>query len=154
MAQRQTPAASEGSGSGEDTETDDGSAFSEPGNGDPPPKLAEVYLSETSILHALEGRDIPDRKDDRPVVVVREPTRAYPRVNVCVRQSMKRGQKSPAGVPHAADRNLKLTLPGVWLPNVKFAHIEDFTGEAVEYRGVLDAGVFTRVREMVARGRP
>lgn len=154
MAQRQTRAASEEGGGAEDAEADNGSVFFGPSDADPPPQLGEVFLSETHILHALEGRDIPDRKDERPVVVVREPTRAYPRVNVCVRQSMKRGQKTPPGVPHAADPRLKLTLAGVWLPGVKFAHVEAFAGEAVEYRGVLEEGVFKRVQEMVARGRP
>ena len=146
--QGQTPGASDG-GDGAGAAP----AFFAPDDGDPPPTLGEVFLSETSILHDLEGPDRRDRKDDRPVVVVRAPTRAYPRVNVCVRQSMKRGQELPNGVRHAADRTLKLTLPGVWLPKVKFAHVEDFTGDAVEYRGVLDEDVFKRVLEMVAGGR-
>lgn len=146
--QRPSRAASEA-----ETDVDTGSAFFAHDDGGQPPALGEVYLSDTSILHELEGRDRRDRKDDRPVVVVREPTRAYPRVHVCVRESMKKGRPIPDGVRHAADGRLRLTLPGVWLPNVKFAHVEDFTGDAVEYRDFLDEDVFKRVMEMVARGR-
>ena len=121
---------------------------------DPPPEVGEVYLSDTRILHDLVGRDTPDRKPERPVLVVRAPTRTYPRVNVCVRQSLKEGRRNPRGVPHPADRNLKMDLAGVWLPRVKFAHAEDFDDDAVEWLGVLAKEYLDRVLDMVARGAP
>ena len=153
LAQGHTHAADGQDGGGEDEQAAADEAFFGTSSKEPPPTLAEVYLSDTRILHALKGRDRPDKKPERPVVVVRAPSRTYPRVNVCGRQSMKPGQRNPDGVPHAADRSLNLDVPGVWLPGVKFATIEDFAGEAVEYLGVLDEGVFTRVMKMVARGQ-
>lgn len=118
------------------------------------PEVGDVYLSDTRILKAVRGPDRPDRKVERPVVVVTTPTRTYPRAHVCVRESLKRGRPVPAGVPHPADLRLGLDAPGVWLAHVKSAPAGAFGGEGVEYRGQLPSEYLERVLAMVEAGAP
>jgi hypothetical protein len=115
--------------------------------------VGDVYQSETTILRDLDpGEDVPDRKPERPVVVVRAPTRTYPKVHVVVRTSLQRGAPIPEGVPHPSDAGLRLDLPGVWLPRVKWATPERFAAPHVEYLGVLDPQYLEKVLQMVRRG--
>jgi len=103
--------------------------------------VGQMYLVDTSILN---GRD---PKPFRPVVVVRVPDPIIDAADQRVWVAARTTDMRQRGVPHAADRDLGLDLPGVFADAyVRWGYVDGFSdGGLARLLGDLDPRTLHRV---------